>query len=47
MNELITQQSEELKPYLSGLQNRALIVGLLGLAATIAGYFVAHEQFFQ
>ncbi len=47
MNELIIQQSEDLKPYLSGLQNRALLVGLLGLAATIAGYFVAHEHFFQ
>ncbi len=47
MNELIIQQSEALKPYLESLQKRFLWVGLLGLAATVAGYFVAHDQFFQ
>jgi hypothetical protein len=48
MNELITQQSEALKPYLDGLQKRALLLGILGLVATIAGYFIApHSQFFQ
>ncbi len=47
MNDSIIQQSAALKPYLDGLQKRSLLVGLLGLTATIAGYFVAHEQFFQ
>ena len=47
MNESITRESIDLHPYLSNLQRNALIVGLLGLAATVAGYFTAQEQFFR
>ena len=47
MNESITQQSAALHPYLDNLQRRALVVGLVGLAATAVGYFTAEEQFFR
>ncbi|MDE2706660.1 MAG: hypothetical protein OXI35_16460, partial [Gemmatimonadota bacterium] len=47
MNESITQQSAALHPYLDNLQRYALVVGLVGLAATAVGYFTAEEQFFR
>ena len=47
MNESITQQSAALHPYLDNLQRRALVVGLIGLAATAVGYFTDVEQFFR
>ena len=47
MNESITQQSAALHPYLDNLQRYALVVGLVGLAATVVGYFTAEEQFFR
>ena len=47
MNESITQESSALHPYLDNLQKRALVVGILGLIATAAGYFTAQEQFFR
>ncbi|MYA22439.1 MAG: hypothetical protein F4Z30_06470, partial [Gemmatimonadetes bacterium] len=47
MNESITQQSAALHPYLDNLQRRALIVGLVGLAATAVGCFTDVEQFFR
>lgn len=47
MNESITQESTALHPYLDSLQRRALIVGVIGLIATAAGYFTAQEQFFR
>ena len=47
MNESITQQSAALHPYLDNLQRRALVVGLIGLAATAVGYFTDAEQFFR
>ncbi len=47
MNKSIIQQSAALHPYLDNLQRRALVVGLVGLAATVVGYFTAAEQFFR
>ena len=47
MNESITQESSALHPYFDNLQKRALVVGILGLIATAAGYFTAQEQFFR
>ncbi|NKB67828.1 MAG: hypothetical protein GKR89_12260 [Candidatus Latescibacteria bacterium] len=47
MSELIHRQSEALRPYLSALQTRALIVGVVGLLATAAAYTVDQEQFFR
>jgi len=47
MNELIIQQSEALKPYLSGLQRKFLLIGLIGIAASIAGYFLDPSVFFR
>ena len=47
MNESITQQSAALHPYLDNLQRYALVVGLVGLAATAVGYFTDEEQFFR
>ena len=47
MNESITQQSAALHPYLDNLQRYALVVGLVGLAATAVGYFADEEQFFR
>ena len=44
MNESITQESSALHPYLENLQKRALVVGILGLIATAAGYFTAQEK---
>jgi hypothetical protein len=47
MNETIKQQSEALRPHMSSLQTRALIVGVIGLAATAFGYVSNQEQFFR
>ena len=47
MNESITQQSAALHPYLDNLQRYALVVGLVGLAATAVGCFTDEEQFFR
>jgi hypothetical protein len=47
MNDSIYEESTALHPYLDTLQQRALIVGVLGIVATIVGYFTAHEQFFR
>ena len=46
MNESITQP-DALHPYLDNLQRRALVVGLVGLAAAAVGYFTAEDQFFR
>ncbi len=46
-NESIIQQSEALKPRLGSFQNTALIVGLVGIAATIYGYVAQPDHFFQ
>ncbi|MBX3276539.1 MAG: hypothetical protein KF868_00925 [Acidobacteria bacterium] len=34
-------------PAVSGWQQRALVVGVIGLIATLAGYFVDHDQFYR
>jgi hypothetical protein len=47
MNDLFTQESAELDPYFSRLQQRFLIIGLVGLIATVIGYFTDYEQFFR
>ena len=47
MNETILQQTEALKPYLGTLQQRALVIGLLGAAAAVAGFLVEPEQFYR
>ncbi len=47
MNDLFIQESAELDPYFSRLQQRFLIIGLVGLIATVIGYFTAYEQFFR
>ena len=47
MNETIKEQSQALRPHLSSLQTRALIVGVVGLAATAFGYVSNSEQFFR
>ncbi len=47
MNEEIVQQSEALKPLLSKYQNVALVIGLLGGAATVAGFTMDQQQFYQ
>ena len=47
MNEEIIQQSEALKPQLGKYQNTALVIGLLGAAATVYGFTADKDQFFQ
>jgi len=47
MNEEIVQQSEALKPLLSKYQNTALVIGLLGVAATAVGFTMDQQQFYQ
>lgn len=42
MNDVIIQQSEALKPHFENLQRRSLLIGLLGIFATIFGYFVSY-----
>ncbi len=40
-------QSEALHPQLNRIQQQALIVGIIGLVACVAGVFISQEQFFQ
>lgn len=47
MNETIKEQTEALRPYFSSMQTKGLIVGLVGLLATGAGFFSDQEQFFR
>ena len=47
MSEQIQQQMEALRPSLGQYQKRAFAVGLLGLLATAAGFFIDQEQFFR
>ena len=47
MNEQIQQQTEALRPFLGQYQRRAFAIGLLGLLATVAGFFIDQEQFFR
>ena len=47
MNEEIIQQSEALRPKLDNFQRIALIVGLIGIIATAAGYLINPDQFFR
>ena len=47
MNELILQQSEDLKPYLGQLQKWALIIGVVVSAGAVVGYLSEPEQFFR
>ena len=50
MNDVIIQQSEELKPQFDSLQKRFFLVGLLGTIATTLGYFIEQDfqkEFFQ
>ena len=42
MNDVIIQQSEALKPHFENLQKRSLLVGLLGIFATVLGYLVSY-----
>ena len=42
MNDVIIQQSEALKPHFENLQKRSLLIGLLGIFATILGYLVSY-----
>src|SRR5262249_49494886 len=39
--------TEAMRPHLDRLQSRALIVGAIGIAATVAGLFVDSEQFYR
>ena len=47
MNELILQQSEDLKPYLGQIQKWALIIGVVVSAGAVVGYLSEPEQFFR
>jgi len=47
MNEQIIEQSEALKPNFKGKQNKALILGVGGIALGVIGYFTQSEQFFR
>ena len=47
MNQEIIQQSEALRPQLDNFQRIALIIGLVGTIATVAGYATNPDQFFR
>ena len=47
MIEEIQRQSEALAPRFDGYRRRALVIGLIGIAATVFGYLTDHQQFFQ
>ena len=47
MIEEIQRQSEALAPRFDGYRRRALVIGLIGIAATVFGYLADHQQFFQ
>jgi hypothetical protein len=47
MIEEIQRQSEALAPRFDGYRRRALVIGLIGIAASVFGYLTDHQQFFQ
>ena len=47
MTEEIQRQSEALAPRFDGYRRRALVIGLIGIAASVFGYLTDHQQFFQ
>ena len=47
MNEELIRQTEAMAPSLDSSRRRALVVAVIGVALTVAAYFVHHEQFFK
>ncbi|MBT3343297.1 MAG: hypothetical protein HN712_14000 [Gemmatimonadetes bacterium] len=47
MIEEIQRHSEALAPRFDGYRRRALVIGLIGIAASVFGYLTDHQQFFQ